>query len=404
MAAENFLNSANGEARERYDKFKWENGWWLEDFVLFDALRHEFKDHSWNEWPQDIKHREPPAMEHWRGKLSRQLDVARVTQFFFYDQWFSLHQYCAKHGIKVIGDVAIFVSFDSADVWSNREIFRLNNDTLDPDVVAGVPPDAFSETGQRWGNPLYRWDVLQQRGYDWWIRRLRWALTTCDIIRLDHFRGFEAYWEIPAEEPTAVHGKWVKGPADDLFHAVRKECGRLPFIAEDLGMITEEVHAMRRRLEIPGMRVLQFGFSNPGAHIYLPHKYEPNTVAYTGTHDNDTTVGWWQSIGGEEKQAVRSYVGDPDDGIQWAMIRAVEASVASLCVIPLQDVLGLDSECRMNKPSEANGNWAWRYSRNALTNELAAKLAAITEVSDRDPQGSDREQKRNREMAENFAA
>jgi 4-alpha-glucanotransferase len=353
-AADKFLSQTSGDARDRYDKFKWENGWWLEDFVLFDALRHEFKDKSWNEWPHDIKHREAPAMKHWCDQLSRELDVERVTQFFFYEQWFALHQYCARHNTKIIGDVAIFVSFDSADVWSQRELFRLNPETLDPDVVAGVPPDAFSETGQRWGNPLYRWDVLQQRGYDWWIRRLRWALTTCDIIRLDHFRGFESYWEIPAQEPTAVKGRWVKGPADDLFNAVRKECGKLPFIAEDLGMITEEVH-----------------------------EFEPNTVVYTGTHDNDTTAGWWNTVSDAEKRDVRAYMGEPPDGIHWAMIRAAEASVARLCVIQLQDVLGLDTDCRMNKPSEASGNWAWRYRPGALKKELAAKLAEITDVSDR---------------------
>jgi len=403
-AADTFLAKATGESRQRYDKFKWENGWWLEDFALFDALRHHFENKSWNDWPHDIKHREPQAMKEWSEKLSKAVDAERVVQFFFYEQWFALHQYCVKNGVKVIGDVAIFVSFDSADVWSNRDIFRLNEATLDPDVVAGVPPDAFSETGQRWGNPLYRWDVLQQRGYDWWIRRLKWALTTCDIIRLDHFRGFEAYWEIPGEEPTAVNGRWVKGPADDLFNAVRKECGRLPFIAEDLGMITEEVHALRIRLDMPGMRVLQFGFNNPGAHVYLPHKYEPNSVVYTGTHDNDTTVGWWESVSKEEKRAARAYLGDPADGIHWALIRAAEASVARLCVIQLQDVLGLDGECRMNKPSHPDGNWAWRYSRNALTKELAAKLAAITEVSDRDPGGLHGNKKGSREVTEHFAA
>jgi 4-alpha-glucanotransferase len=383
QAAEKFLSSSNGHGREKYDRFKWENGWWLEDFVLFDALRHEFKDKSWNEWPRDIKHREPQAIEHWCERLKQQLDIGRVTQFFFYDQWFALHQHCAKHNIKIIGDVAIFVSFDSADVWSNRDIFRLNEQTLDPEAVAGVPPDAFSETGQRWGNPLYRWDVLQQRGYDWWIRRLRWALTTCDIIRLDHFRGFESYWEIPAQEPTAVKGRWVKGPADNFFEAVRRECGRLPFIAEDLGMITEDVHAMRRRLDIPGMRVLQFGFSNPGAHIYLPYKYDPNTVVYTGTHDNDTTLGWWKALGGEERQAVLAYMGEPADGMHWAMIRAAEGSVAQLCVIQLQDVLGLDGSCRMNKPSHADGNWSWRYPPGVLSADLSTKLAGITDVSDR---------------------
>jgi 4-alpha-glucanotransferase len=400
-AAQNFLQTATGEARARYDKFKWENGWWLEDFILFAVLRHKYPGQSWNQWPHDIAHREPAALEAARQELKPMLDSARVVQFFFWEQWHALRAKCAEYGIKVIGDVAIFVNYDSADVWTHRDIFRLNED-LEPDVVAGVPPDAFSATGQRWGNPVYRWDVLKQRGYDWWVQRMRWATITCDIVRLDHFRGFESYWEIPADEPTAVNGQWVKGPKDDLFVALRKELGDLPFIAEDLGMITKDVHALRERLQIPGMRVLQFGFGNPGAHIYLPHCYEPNTVVYTGTHDNDTTLGWWKKCATEEEREYATvYFGTPKDGMEWAFIRAAEGSVAKLCVVPLQDVLGLGSEARMNVPSKSDGNWNWRFRRGALTKGLAEKMATIAEVADRDP--LKRTKKTDREVGEDFA-
>lgn len=408
-AAQNFLQNAKGVDRERYDKFKWENGWWLEDFVLFGVLRHKFPGKTWNQWPREIARREPAVLDRERRELGSMLDIARVIQFFFYEQWHALRAHCAKYGIKIIGDVAIFVNYDSADVWTHPDIFRLNED-LEPEVVAGVPPDAFSATGQRWGNPLYKWDALKQRGYDWWIQRMRWATTTCDILRLDHFRGFEAYWEIPAEQQTAINGHWVKGPEDALFEALRNALGDLPFIAEDLGMITAEVHALRKRLQIPGMAVMQFGFGDPGAHIYLPHKFEPNTVVYTGTHDNDTTPGWWQNMASEEeKRHAVTYLGMPQDGIEWAFIRAAEGSVAKLCVIPLQDVLGLGSEARMNVPSKSDGNWGWRFEPGMLTDKIAQKLAAIAEVADRDgaakpKHGSAKGEKSQREMSEQFAA
>ena len=239
---------------------------------------------------------------------------------------------------------------------------------------------------------MYRWDVLRERGYDWWVQRVSWALRFCDIIRLDHFRGFVQSWEIPAAEPTAVHGRWVDGPQDEFFQVLHARLGDLPFIAEDLGLITPDVHALRERLKIPGMRVLQFGFGNPGAHIYLPHRYEANTVVYTGTHDNDTTVGWWQSVAGQERSDVLAYLGEASDGIHWAMARAAQNSIADLCVIPLQDVLGLGSEARMNTPSSSRGNWDWRYRKSALTPQLAEKLAAMAEVSDRLPAPSAQQQ------------
>lgn len=384
-AAENFLEHASAGDRSHFDHFCAQNAWWVEGWVLFDALRQRYRK-AWNEWPRELAHRHPAALDHVRGELAHELQIGRALQFAFFEQWNALRQYCAAHSIRIIGDIAIFVNYDSADVWAHPEIFRLNQD-LEPEVVSGVPPDAFSETGQRWGNPLYRWDMLKARGYDWWLQRLGWAAHMCDLLRIDHFRGFEQCWEIPAQEPTAVHGRWVDGPRDDLFDHVRKMLGGLPFIAEDLGMITPEVHALRQRLQIPGMRVLQFGFGNPGAHIYLPHRFEKNTVVYTGTHDNDTTAGWWRSGATEfERAQAQAYLGPLDDrGVHWAFVRAAQSSVADLCVVPLQDVLGLGSEGRMNTPSQSQGNWTWRFQPGALTTGLAEALASLAEVTDRAP-------------------
>ena len=384
-AAQKFLEAGNGD-RRGFENFKRENAWWLEDFVLFEVMRDVYKGATWNTWPKELARRQPEGLHKFGVQYQRQLEVERVVQFAFFEQWRALRRYCEQRAIKIIGDVAIFVNFDSADVWRHPELFYLDQN-LDPTVVAGVPPDAFSATGQRWGNPLYRWDVCKARNYEWWVQRMSWALKTCDIVRLDHFRGFESYWSIPASEPTAVKGQWVKGPGDDLFHVLRTRLGDLPFIAEDLGLITEEVHALRERLGIPGMKVLQFGFDNPGAHIYLPHNFEPNCVVYTGTHDNDTTVGWWKSAAtDQEKRFAAAYIGEATDGIHWAFIRAAYASVANLAVAPLQDVLGLDSDSRMNTPSRSDGNWGWRFEPGALTSALAEKLAALSIVSDRAPE------------------
>jgi|HubBroStandDraft_6_1064221.scaffolds.fasta_scaffold87944_2 4-alpha-glucanotransferase len=406
-AAANFLTSASGESRSRYDDFCHENDWWLEDYVLFSVLRERFKEQAWNTWPETIARRDPDTIEQLRSKLKKQLDEERFLQFAFFEQWNALRSYCAERGIRIIGDVSIFVSYDSADVWTYPELFRLKED-LSPEVVAGVPPDAFSETGQRWGNPLYDWDALRARGYDWWIGRMRWAIETCDIVRIDHFRGFEAYWEIPADEPTAVHGHWVQGPNASLFQALKSGLGKLPFIAEDLGYITRAVHDLRKALDIPGMKILQFGFGNKGAHIYLPHKYERDCVVYTGTHDNDTVVGWWNtSASEEEKVLASSYLGIEEDGVHWAFIRAALTSVANLAIIPAQDVLGLDSSARMNVPSETVGSWTWRLRADALIPELSAKLAQLVEITDRDvcvKQPSVQSEESNGKSGEDFAA
>ena len=385
QAARNFLEHAPAAARGRYDRFCGDNGWWLEDFVFFDALREHYSGQVWNHWPCALARCEPAALETARRELASDMALRRVIQFAFWEQWCALHHYCAQKSIRVVGDIAIFVDYDSADVWRHRDLYRLQDD-LEPEVVSGVPPDAFSATGQRWGNPLYNWDAMRARGYEWWIQRLRWATQTCDYIRLDHFRGFDQFWEIPAHEPTAMNGRWVDGPRDDLFNKLRDALGGLPFFAEDLGYITPEVHALRERHHIPGMAVLQFGFSNPGAHVYLPHRLTPDRVVYTGTHDNDTSLGWWNSGASEdERHAVRSYAGACEDGINWALIRMAQESVASLSVVPLQDVLGLGSEGRLNVPSVKDGNYRWRFQQGALKPELARRLASLAEVTDRVP-------------------
>jgi 4-alpha-glucanotransferase len=384
-AGRNFVASAPAGARQRFERFCAENAWWLEDFVLFDALRARQRLASWNEWPAELAHREPGALELARTELAVDLKIRSALQFAFYEQWQALRRYCSERAIRIVGDVAIFVNYDSADVWMHRELFRLN-DNLEPEVVSGVPPDFFSKTGQRWGNPLYRWDVMKARGYEWWIQRLRWATRNCDYIRLDHFRGFDQFWEIPAADPTAINGRWVDGPRDDLFHKLRDALGGLPFFAEDLGYITPDVHALRERLQMPGMAVLQFGFGDEGAHIYLPHR-AAGKVIYTGTHDNDTTVGWFHSGASElERRNAEAYLGRCDDGIHWAFIRAAQTSVAEFALIPLQDVLGLGSEARMNTPSLHGGNWKWRLASGQFSAELAVKLACLAEVTDRLPQ------------------
>jgi len=384
-SAKSFLQTAQGDARGAFDSFCAGNAWWLSDFVLFDAIRAQRKLQSWHEWPRELMHREPDALEKARSELAADIQIRSALQFAFYEQWRALRQYATERAIRLVGDVAIFVNHDSADVWTHPQLFRLDGD-LRPEVVAGVPPDFFSKSGQRWGSPLYCWDVMKQNGYQWWIQRLRWATQHCDYIRLDHFRGFDQFWEIPSADDTAVNGRWVDGPRDDLFLKLREALGGLPFFAEDLGYITPEVHALRDRLQIPGMSVLQFGFGDSGAHMYLPHR-AAGKIMYTGTHDNDTVVGWWRSGAAEhERRNAEAYLGRCDDGVHWGFIRAAQCSPASLSVVPLQDVLGLGSEARMNTPSVHGGNWCWRFDETSLRPELAEKLAVLAELSDRLPE------------------
>jgi 4-alpha-glucanotransferase len=356
---------------------------WLNDYALYAVLRREFKTGAWTEWPEPLRRRDPQALAKAEADYVRAVAVERVLQFAFSRQWDLLQKTAASSAIRILGDVAIFVNMDSADVWVHPGIFELDDD-LKPIRIAGVPPDYFSPTGQRWGNPLYRWDVLAARDFDWWIDRIRRSVELYDIVRLDHFRGFEAYWAIPADEETAINGEWIKAPGLELFRALEAALGPLPLVAEDLGLITPEVEALRQELGMPGMKVLQFGFSSKGAHMHLPQQFTAGTVAYTGTHDNDTTQGWWNAASKAERAAVEALVGPVAGRPVWPLIRAAEASVAELAIVPVQDLLELGSEARMNTPAVPAGNWSWRAPENCWTDELAARLAALADVTDRD--------------------
>ncbi|MGB9407228.1 MAG: 4-alpha-glucanotransferase [Terracidiphilus sp.] len=387
-AAENFLDRGPRDPKladqwKQYQEFCRAEAVWLADYALYAELRRQYGSGSWTGWPEPLRRRQPEALAQAAAKYSRAVALEQALQFAFLRQWNDLREAAARNGIRILGDVAIFVNMDSADVWVHPEIFDLD-ENLKPRHIAGVPPDYFSPTGQRWGNPLYRWDVLAERGFDWWIERIRRACELYDIVRLDHFRGFEAYWAIPATEETAVNGTWVKAPGLALFRALEEALGPLPLVAEDLGMITPEVDALRRELGLPGMKVVQFGFGSKGAHIHLPHRFSPDTVAYTGTHDNNTTLGWWQAASKIERAAVKAYVGPFGDNPVWPLIWAIEASVAQIAVVPAQDLLELGSEARMNTPAVAAGNWSWRAPEASWTPELAAKLAALAETVDRD--------------------
>jgi len=384
-AAANFLDRANDAQRAKLHKFTEANASWLTDFACFTILRRRFDYASWNQWPAEYAFRKQKALSKLLTDDARAIAIEEIIQFFFDEQWHCLREYCRERDIRIMGDVAIFVNYDSADVWVHPDLFELD-DKLDPIRVAGVPPDYFAVEGQRWGNPVYRWKLLQERGFDWWVARIRRSLALCDSIRLDHFRGFEAFWSIPAEEPTAIHGVWVKAPGHELFNRLKEVFGDLPFIAEDLGVITPEVDELRQHFGMPGMKIMQFGFSDRGGHMYLPHSFVPNSVVYTGTHDNDTTLGWWRSLEHHEKVNLQTYLQKikHDGDAVWAMIRAAERSVADTCILPMQDVLFLGSEARMNTPGVSKGNWGWRYAPGALHRDLAAQLAALMEMTDRD--------------------
>jgi 4-alpha-glucanotransferase len=385
-AAENFLDNASANERSRFLQFSQENISWLTDYALYTVLRRRFHYIGWSEWPSEFARRNPEAIAHLMNECAREIAVEQAVQFFFNEQWNALRAHCEERNIRVLGDVAIFVSYDSADVWTHPEIFELDGN-LQPIRVSGVPPDYFSATGQRWGNPLYKWSLLQENGFDWWVARIRRALTLYDEVRLDHFRGFEAYWSIPAAEQTAMNGQWVKAPGEALFNRLKVLFGELPFIAEDLGLITKEVDELREYFGLPGMRILQFGFADRGGHLYLPHRYVENTVVYTGTHDNNTTLGWWREDATDAERAnVQTYLHriNSDQEIVWAMIRAAAGSVARTCIFPLQDILHLGSEARMNTPAAAAGNWSWRFSLDSLHPDFASQLAAIMEMTDRD--------------------
>jgi 4-alpha-glucanotransferase len=345
---------------------------WLHDFALFMALKQHYKEKSWQKWPREAALLTADAHEKVSRELGHEIGVQKYLQWQFSRQWQSLRAYAAGRGVSFIGDIPIFVAYDSADVWRNRDIFLLD-DQGRPTVVAGVPPDYFSKTGQLWGNPLYNWEALERRGFDWWIERFRHAFTLFDCVRIDHFRGFEAAWQVPAKERTAERGEWKAAPGGSLFEAVRSALGALPIIAEDLGVITPEVEALRDRFGFPGMKILQFAFDSGPANPYLPHNHVRNCVVYTGTHDNDTTLGWYTSQAEHPRSLARNYVGSNGRDIVADIIRTALMSVAATVVIPFQDILGLPGAARMNLPGTALGNWEWRFSWDMIHRGLAGE-------------------------------
>ncbi len=387
QAYQHFQLYGLGSQREAFDTFCTAERYWLDDYALFMALKNHHVAHEggvWNTWPGDIARREPGAMVYWSELLADEVRYYKYLQFLFFGQWLALKAYANERGIQIIGDIPIFVAFDSADVWANQGLFYLNDDGS-PAVVAGVPPDYFSETGQRWGNPLYRWYEMSQNNYAWWTARLKMCFTQADIVRIDHFRGFDAYWEIPATEPTAVIGKWIKGPGSAFFSAVEENLGELPLIAEDLGLITPEVVALRDRFDFPGMKILQFAFGGERNSQFLPHTFDHNCVVYTGTHDNETVLGWYANASEDERDHVRRYMAVDGSNVCWDMIRMAYMSVANTAVSTLQDLMELGNEARMNFPGRPAGNWQWRYRPEQLTDAIANRLADITALYGRTP-------------------
>jgi len=361
------------------ESFREVNGSWLEDFALFMAIKDTRKGVSWQKWPVPLRDRDPAALAKARTSLAQDIEFHVFNQFVFFRQWSALRAYANQKGIRFIGDIPIFVALDSADVWANPELFWLDK-RGNPTVVAGVPPDYFSQTGQRWGNPLYRWDRLAETGYQWWLDRLRATLSMVDIIRVDHFRGFQASWEVPASRRTAIHGRWVEAPGADLFATARRVLGNLPIVVEDLGLITQEVVELREGLGYPGMRVLQFAFGSGSSNGFLPHNFDPNTVAYTGTHDNDTTVGWYESAPEQDRDYARRYMGISGDDIAWDLIDLALKSVAKFALYPMQDVLSLGAHARMNYPGRPEGNWAWRMRDDGRSGDHAGRLHDLVEL------------------------
>jgi len=361
------------EIIQEYTLFKQNQKGWLESFALFMAIKDQQGGVAWNEWPTALRKRQKKSLELFIKEHRDAIDFHTYLQFIFYRQWKALRDYAHKKGIRIIGDIPIFVAYDSADVWENKTLFYLDNDGL-PEVVAGVPPDYFSETGQLWGNPLYKWAAHKEDEYQWWLERLQVVLSQVDIVRLDHFRGFEAYWEIPFGNKTAVEGRWVDGPGKDFFKVVKERLGELPIIAEDLGVITEPVKQMRDAFHLPGMKILQFAFASDPDDDFLPHNYPVKCVAYTGTHDNNTTLGWYQAAPEREQDFCRRYLARSGQDISWSMIRVLWRSTADWVLAPMQDFLSLGEWARMNYPGTAAGNWSWRMHPDSLSEGLTDRL------------------------------
>ncbi|MBE9097217.1 4-alpha-glucanotransferase [Tychonema sp. LEGE 07203] len=385
-ACENFKAKASPVQQKEFSGFCESKALWLEDYALFMALKDRFNGTSWHTWEPEIAQRKPEALDKWRQDLNTEIYYYKYVQFEFFRQWSELKRYANLRDIKIIGDIPIYVAHDSADVWSNPELFCLDEASGEPALMAGVPPDYFSATGQLWGNPVYNWEALQANNFEWWVQRFEALFEYVDVSRIDHFRGFDAYWAVKRGQTNAMEGEWIKAPGTALFEVINQKFGNLPIIAEDLGLITPEVEALRDRFEFPGMKILQFAFGAGPEDPFWPFNFAPNCVVYTGTHDNDTTVGWFNQLQQYERDEVLRYLGciDPQ-GIHWSLIRMGWTSVANLAVVPFQDLLGLATDARMNFPGKAEGNWGWRYRREALNWEVRDRLKTMTYISRRTP-------------------
>jgi 4-alpha-glucanotransferase len=385
-ACESFKVKASPLQQKEFAGFCESTANWLDDYALFMALREAHDGASWHTWEPELAQRQPEALDKWRRRLTNEIFYQKYLQFEFFRQWVELKSYARLGHIQIIGDIPIYVAHNSAEVWAHPEIFAIDEKTGEAALMSGVPPDYFSATGQLWGNPVYNWEQLQQDDFKWWVQRFKSLLEFVDIIRIDHFRGFQAYWAVKQGETTALNGEWVLAPGEAFFEVLNQKLGKLPILAEDLGIITPEVEALRDRFEFPGMKVLQFAFGSGPGNVYLPFNYQPNFVVYTGTHDNDTTVGWFNQLSDNDREALLGYLGcTSDDGIHWDMIRVAFSSVANQAIIPLQDILGLGTEARMNFPSKSEGNWEWRYQSDALNQEICDRLKTLTEIFGRAP-------------------
>ncbi len=384
-AMNNFMDKADKSLQKEYRKFQSENKWWLDDYSLFMALLDEYDFALWSDWPEEFRDRKPEALENYTSRQSKKIERFRIEQFFFFRQWKALKDYANEKGIRILGDIPIFVAENSADVWVNPDEYFLDEKGK-PTVIAGVPPDYFSKNGQRWGNPLYRWSTMRMKHYNWWIKRLKMSLEIVDLIRIDHFRGFAAYWEVPAKEKTAKNGRWIKGPGKHFFNAVEKKLGHLPLVAEDLGVITKSVVELRDEYCLPGMKVMHFAFGDTAHNPYLPHNHRLNSVIYSGTHDNDTTIGWYKQTDAKTKDHVRRYFSCSDDQAPYMILRAVWQSPAKYAIVPMQDVLHKDSWARLNTPGTDKNNWVWRFEWEELSSHYAESLSYHTALFGRIPE------------------
>lgn len=383
-AFETFQHQSSAELRDEFESFSRQNSFWLDDFALFEALREDLQQPDWSRWDISLVHRNTDALQAAADRLQQQIQLSRFTQFIFSRQWHQLKEFAHQLGVRLYGDMPIFVAYESVDVWVHQTIFHLDSAGR-PTVIAGVPPDYFSATGQMWGNPLYDWDRLKETNFKWWTERFRQAFEWFDILRIDHFRGFESYWEIPADARTAIEGQWKPGPGEAPFHAAQEALGTLPIVAEDLGLITDDVHALRDRLNFPGMRVLQFGFATFDDDFHRPHTWPKNSVAYTGTHDNDTVMGWYHREIEGGNPVLQQFVADAGSEPHVFLCQAVLNSAADTAILPMQDLLALGSDARINTPGLPDGNWDWRCSREAINDVVAGILQHWTREAGRLP-------------------